>query len=240
MRKVGLCACLTAAAVLGSADGWRGRPVPWIGHRVMAVGDSITAGAGVPGGFRRPLQERLRYYGMMVDFVGPSVENSPGMADPEHAGFGGWQTRDILYGRPTARQAGRLSDWLRTYQPAVLLVTVGTNDPWGLTYDQTVQQYDALVGVAFRRRPNIRVVLSSIPGSAADANKRHVEAKIQQAVREVVERWSRNGYPVEMADPFARWDSNRHLSDRYHPNAAGYRLMADEFLLAVQRLGRAR
>ncbi|MCC6402909.1 MAG: hypothetical protein IT207_02765 [Fimbriimonadaceae bacterium] len=230
-----LCALLAAQ---GSAVGWRGRPVPWIGTRVMAVGDSITSGEGSPGGFRRPLQDRLRYYGVNLDFVGPSRENSAGMRDREHAGFGGWRTRDVIYGRPGVRSAGRLSDWLRAYQPSVLLVTLGTNDPWGLSYDQTVRQYDDLVGIAFRVRPSIMIVLSSVPGSRRDANKAAVEDKIQRAVAEVTSRWRARGYPVEMADPFARWDSSRYLADRYHPNALGYRVMADEFLRAMQRLRR--
>lgn len=231
-------ALLAATLVSGfAAAGFRGRPLPWIGNRFLAVGDSITLGAGHPGGYRAILAGRLASYGLDARFVGPSSENSGGVARLAHAGFGGWTTQDVLYGRPGSPH-GRLSEWLRRYQPAVVLVMVGTNDPAWLTQAEHERNFDDLLGIVFRVRPGASVVLSSVPGSAPSTGKAEAERRIAAAARNAVSAWRARGYPVEMADPLRRWDPARHLSDAYHPNAAGYQVVADEFLRALWRLAR--
>jgi lysophospholipase L1-like esterase len=234
-----LAALLAAAAIAGaSMAGQKGRPAPWLGSRFLAVGDSITLGAGYPGGYRNILWERLLHYGVVANFVGPNVANSGNVTSLRHAGFGGWGTRDAIYGRPGSGQ-GRLSDWMREYQPSVVLVMLGTNDPASWSQSDHEQNFDHLLGIVFRTRPSAKVVLSSVPGSAPQTGKAEAERRIQGAVRAVAARWRARGYPVEVADPLRRWDARRHLADAYHPNQQGYWLVADEFLRALRRLSRA-
>lgn len=238
---MGRLAWIVAFALVGAVapcQGFRGRPVPWIGSRVLAVGDSITLGAGHAGGYRGLLRERLAHYGISADFVGPSRANSAGLADPEHAGFGGWTIADAVHGRAADPGAGRLDAWMRAYRPHVLLVMLGTNDPASTSRAEFEAKYEELLGVAFRTDRRVSVVLSGVPGSAPSTGKAATEQRIQAAVQAVASRWRAAGYAVEPADPLRRWNPSRHLADSYHPNASGYWIIADEYLAAMRRLAR--
>lgn len=59
--------------------------------RIMPMGDSITQGIAVPGGYRRPLYDLLIKNGHKVDFVGAKTQQGDTCPDPDHWGQGGWQ-----------------------------------------------------------------------------------------------------------------------------------------------------
>ncbi|MEV5745599.1 hypothetical protein AB0L30_36545, partial [Microbispora rosea] len=65
------------------------------GVRVMPLGDSITEGTQVPGGYRIGLWQRLAAGRYMIDFVG-SQYNGPGsLGDHDHEGHPGWRIDQI-------------------------------------------------------------------------------------------------------------------------------------------------
>jgi len=120
--------------------------------RVMPMGDSITAGYGVPGGYRAPLRDRITGQGWRVDFVGSQYQPGDISADREHWGRPGWgiaDTDEVIDGRryvslqanegPMGARRPGLWDELesaissRYFSRAggvdnVLLLMVGTND----------------------------------------------------------------------------------------------------------------
>lgn len=57
--------------------------------RIMPMGDSITEGVGVPGGYRRPLADALTGKGYDVDFVGSKRTSGDPTRDPHHWGISG-------------------------------------------------------------------------------------------------------------------------------------------------------
>lgn len=57
--------------------------------RIMPMGDSITVGEGVPGGYRRPLFDALTGLGYQVDFVGSKRQSGDRSRDPDHWGISG-------------------------------------------------------------------------------------------------------------------------------------------------------
>ena len=64
--------------------------------RVLPLGDSITDGAGAPGGYRLRLYQLLTNAGFNVDFVGTLTDNgAPGLPDPDHEGHSGWRIDQI-------------------------------------------------------------------------------------------------------------------------------------------------
>ncbi|MEW9533764.1 SGNH hydrolase, partial [Microbispora sp. NPDC049125] len=65
------------------------------GVRVMPLGDSITEGTQVPGGYRIGLWQRLAAGRYTIDFVG-SQYNGPGnLGDHDHEGHPGWRIDQI-------------------------------------------------------------------------------------------------------------------------------------------------
>ncbi|MEL6181081.1 MAG: SGNH/GDSL hydrolase family protein, partial [Myxococcota bacterium] len=88
--------------------------------RLMAMGDSITMGAGDmdQGGFRRGLWEGLRRRGVDVDMVG-RLRNGVGEWDLDHEGWGG---RGAVWWH---HRAPRVLD---LHQPDLVLLMIGTND----------------------------------------------------------------------------------------------------------------
>lgn len=78
---------------------------------IMPMGDSLTYGLGAPGGYRKPLQDRLSGAGLRYDMVGamPAVAGDPS-PDRHHWGRDGWLIsgeRDPLTGKRYATLAAR-------------------------------------------------------------------------------------------------------------------------------------
>lgn len=118
----------------------------------MPMGDSITAGDQVPGGYRAPLRDRITGQGWSVDFVGSQRQPGDASADPDHWGRPGWgiaNTDEVIDGRryvslqanegpKGARRPGLWDDLETAISPRyfatsgrvdnVLLLMVGTND----------------------------------------------------------------------------------------------------------------
>ncbi len=59
--------------------------------RIMPIGDSITEGHTVPGGYRKPLQTLLTSAGRAFDFVGSKTQSGDDAADTNHWGISGYQ-----------------------------------------------------------------------------------------------------------------------------------------------------
>src|SRR3954453_11137248 len=86
------CAVLIAAATfaIGTAHAESNG-----GVRVMPLGDSITDGFTVPGGYRIGLWQKFVAGGFPVDFVG-SLSNGPAeLGDHDHEGHSGWRIDQI-------------------------------------------------------------------------------------------------------------------------------------------------
>jgi hypothetical protein len=61
------------------------------GVRVMPLGDSITEGTQVPGGYRIGLWQRLTAGGYRVDLVGSQFNGPAALGDHDHEGHPGWR-----------------------------------------------------------------------------------------------------------------------------------------------------
>src|SRR5687768_7551509 len=84
---------LAVAGVAGLAG-----TVPAAGEtlHVLPLGDSITSGWTVPGGYRTYLYNDLTAAGVDVDFVGWLNTNPhPDLPDPDHSGYNGWRIDQI-------------------------------------------------------------------------------------------------------------------------------------------------
>lgn len=129
--------------------------------RIMPLGDSITAGYPVVGGYRQPLQDLLRAKGYTYSFVGrvdqyvPSTMTfvptsatgySGGMIQPSHEGYRGHRIDELATGVNNGVYNGSqhpltIERTIAIGNPDVVLLLAGTNDaaqgydPGGLGYN---------------------------------------------------------------------------------------------------------
>ncbi len=183
---------------------------------VMPLGDSITDGYNIPGGYRIDLEDRMIAAGSAVDFVG-SLSNGPSaLADREHEGHSGWRIDEI---------AGSASAWLATSKPQVVLLLIGTNDViQNYALSTAPQRLSALVDQVVAGAPSATVLVSSLPPLADAAREQNVRA-YNAAIPGIVDEKVAQGKRVRFVDMHPEL-TTAHLADGVHPNSAGYSRMA--------------
>ena len=231
-----LVCCLVLTSAIAGAQGRRslGKPGNSIGKRILAVGDSITQGAGYTGGYRGILEAKIRGLGYSFEFLGGRTDNSNGMISRNHEGHGGWNTTELLNGRASDPSSGKLGDWLKAYRPDVVLLMAGTNDnPWVSQQEWTLR-YLKLLDTIWKYNPDTRVVLASIPKSyTPKTGKQIAEANCFSIVKSIVAAKRAKYFPIAFADTYTNFNIFTDLYDQYHPNKSGYTKIADAFLKAL-------
>ncbi|MES4902959.1 MULTISPECIES: SGNH/GDSL hydrolase family protein [unclassified Streptomyces] len=203
----------------GTATG-TAHAAPAAGVRIMPLGDSITDGYNVPGGYRIDLWQKFVAGGRNVDFVG-SMSNGPGnLGDRNHEGHSGWTIGQI---------DSNVVNWLRTYTPRTVLLHIGTNDMYGSDPAGAPGRLSTLLDHITATSPNTEVFVATIvPISFADSTVRTFNAAIPGIVQSKVNAGKR----VHLVDMY-RALTTADLADGVHPNAGGYSKMANVWYNAL-------
>ncbi|ACU38360.1 GDSL-type esterase/lipase family protein [Actinosynnema mirum] len=214
-----LVALVSAFAASAPASG----ASPDAGRRVMPLGDSITDGFNVPGGYRVDLWRKLVEGGRTVDFVG-SMSNGPSsLGDRDHEGHSGWTIAQLDANVPA---------WLRAHSPRTILLHIGTNDIYGPDPAGAPARLSALVDKITAQAPDAILLVATItPLTNYDAGVRAFNATIPDMVRSKANA----GKKVHLVD-MHRALTTADLADGVHPNAGGYGKMATAWhdaLLAI-------
>ena len=196
------------------------------GVRVMPLGDSITDGVTVPGGYRIGLWQRFVNDGYKVDFVG-SLSNGPStLGDHDHEGHSGWRIDQI---------DANITGWLRTYTPHTVLLHIGTND--------VIQNHDlanaparlsALIDHITASVPSAEVLVATIIPLANSGQEASVRT-FNAAIPGIVQSKAAAGQHVHLVDMHAALTA-ADLADGVHPNAAGYDKMAATWYSALRSI----
>ncbi|MBB5782696.1 cellulose binding domain-containing protein [Nonomuraea jabiensis] len=190
------------------------------GVRVMPLGDSITDGLTVPGGYRIDLWQKLVAAGYRVDFVGSLFNGPSSLGDHDHEGHSGWRIDQI---------DANIVSWLRTYQPRTILLHIGTNDmyqnPNGAS-SRLATLIDRITGTA----PDAEVFVATIiPLNGADPTVR----SFNSAIPGIVQSRAAAGKHVHLVDMYSAL-TTADLADGVHPNAGGYSKMANVWYNALR------
>ncbi|KJK49058.1 GDSL family lipase [Lentzea aerocolonigenes] len=194
------------------------------GTRVMPLGDSITEGTQVPGGYRVGLWERLGGGNYRVDFVGSQFNGPGSLGDHDHEGHPGWRIDQI---------DANVVSWLNSTNPRTVLLHIGTND--------VLQKHDvanaparlsALVDKITATVPNADVLVATIIPLANDSQESLGRA-YNATIPAMVQSKANAGKRVHLVDMHAAL-TTADLIDGVHPTATGYAKMAATWYNALR------
>lgn len=212
--------------------------------RLMCLGDSITDGFWLPGGYRNTLCKLISENGLaeQIDFVGPNWGGDG--YDPQHAGYSGYSIdniaqEDSISGARTGISS--FSDWLmETYPADVVFMQIGTNDILSL-YDleHFGERLDKLVDSVLTGLPEDGVLyLATLPAMDA-TNTLYISEyfftveSMDEAVnncnaqiRALAEKKQAEGKNVRLAE-INQVLTKDDLYDGVHPSEAGYQKMGN-------------
>ena len=184
--------------------------------KIMPLGDSITDGYFVPGGYRIDLQPAIENRGYAIEFVG-SLSNGPNtLLSQHHEGHSGWRIEEIC---------DRVADWLQTFQPDIILLLIGTNNI-GQWYQVQTASYrlNQLIDSIFQTAPNVKLFLASIPPMYEPTLNQRV-IQYNQNSEELVKEKQQAGKPIDFVDLYNILSLD-DLPDGVHPNQEGFRKIA--------------
>ncbi|GJF33805.1 hypothetical protein KNE206_65050 [Kitasatospora sp. NE20-6] len=193
------------------------------GVRIMPLGDSITDGYNVPGGYRADLWQYLAADGHLDDFVGSAANGPARLGDHDHEGHPGWRIDEI---------DARADAWVRAAAPRTVLLHIGTND--------IVQNRDP-AGAPARLSLLIDRITTAAPGAdlfvsdlvpLADPVLESRAAPYNAAVPGVVDTWAGRGRRVHFV-PMHGALTTSDLADGVHPTGGGYARMAARWYAAL-------
>lgn len=195
--------------------------------KIMPLGDSITRGNDVLGGYRSPLSTLLTNWLDTFTFVGSATDNATtnltAAGQTHHEGHGGYTI--------SAGGAGNLYSNLVTWigpsgaAPDRILLMIGSNDI-NLSYDKAnaPARLSALIDLIYFYRPSVKLYVASIipNGLGKESDVLAYNAAIPGIVasNQVL---GRSVVYVPMHDALS---TNTDLADGLHPNAVGYQKMA--------------
>ncbi|MDG4786824.1 GDSL-type esterase/lipase family protein [Micromonospora sp. WMMD1102] len=192
--------------------------------RVMPLGDSITDGFNVPGGYRVDLWQKVVAGGYSVDFVGSLTNGPASLGDRNHEGHSGWRIDQL---------DANIVGWLNTFQPRTILLHIGTNDIFqNRDLPNAPNRLAALIDRITATAPETKIFVATIvpAGSAStDAQVRSFNAAIPQ----IVQTRANAGRPVYLVNMYNALTA-ADLADGVHPNATGYSKMATTWYNALQ------
>jgi len=194
------------------------------GVRVMPLGDSITEGTQVPGGYRIGLWQRLSGAGYRVDLVGTQFNGPAALGDHDHEGHPGWRIDQI---------DANITGWLGSTTPRTVLLHIGTNDILqNYNVSSAPSRLSTLVDHITAAAPAADVFVATII-PLASAGQEAAARTFNAALPGIVQSKVNSGKRVHLVDMHAALTTG-DLIDGIHPTAGGYDKMAATWYAALR------
>ncbi|MHC1766869.1 MAG: immunoglobulin domain-containing protein [Verrucomicrobiia bacterium] len=197
--------------------------------RILPLGDSLSAGIPVEGGYRTRLYSTLSADGFTVDFIGTQTvfSNHPQLPDPDHEGHGGFQIHEIDAG---------VEGWISSVEdPDVVLLWIGTND-YSVNNDinNARNRLANLIAHIATLRPHAKIIVANLlirtDSPTADQN---IQTTFNPYLPAIVDEQVQLGRQVSFVDLRSTCTA-ADLIDSLHPNLEGYNKIADAWRLAIR------
>lgn len=221
-------------------------PVEAAPIKIMAMGDSITA--GMPGNgyytYRDELYDLLTREGYEFDFVGS--QTSGNFKDNQHEGYSGYTTSALL-AKPAGGGDNIVKQAVTTYAPDVVLLHIGTNDLLGGVEVQDASNNTfTIVNTILSLNSQTKVILAQIIGfndvrSTFNDNQRERITYFNEKLALGLSAYQKGDWAgrLKLVDMYTAltYDflagAGKHFMDTTHPNATGSDLMAARWFAAL-------
>jgi lysophospholipase L1-like esterase len=196
--------------------------------RIMPLGDSITLGLSVAGGYRAPLYQLLSNSGQSVDYIGTQTGNgAASLPDPQHEGYSGFTIRGI--------DSVLTTTFRLVVAPDVVLLLLGVND-YRASDDiaHATNRLEALVVRMATNWPNVRIIVASLTPVSEPLNTQ-IQTTYNPLLPGMCERQRALGRQVYFTDMYSAVPL-ADMPDQLHPNQLGYNKMATNWFAAITSL----
>jgi len=196
---------------------------------ILPLGDSITQGSGVPGGYRGYLFDKLSERGYDITYVGTKKKNcfQPcTLKIKSHEGHGGKMLNFFL---------DNIENWMETYihPPDIVLLLVGTTEFADQAYDMdnAINKWDDLIEKISEFHPYAHIIASNLIDRAERFNP-NIHKYFNPYVRDIIKKHANAGRRVTFLDLHSIISVDL-LEDQLHPTEEGYNIMADSWMDAI-------
>jgi lysophospholipase L1-like esterase len=194
------------------------------GVRVMPLGDSITHGTQVPGGYRIGLWQRFTTNRYTVDLAGSQFNGPSTLGDHDHEGHPGWRIDQI---------DATIAGWLNTFNPRTVLLHIGTNDVLqNFNLSTAPNRLSTLIDRITNTAPTAEVFVAQIT-PLANASQDAAARTFNAAIPGIVQSKVNAGKHVHLVDMHSAL-TTADLIDGIHPTAGGYDKMAATWFTALR------
>jgi len=202
--------------------------------KVMPMGDSITDGSNVAGGYRDPLYTLLNARGDTFTFVGSATDSTTAAliaaGQTHHEGHSGYV---IAGGGGNTGLDEYLASWIGSgaESPDKILLMIGSNDiNRGYEMPTAPTRLSDLITHIYSYRPSVKLYVASIiPMTGHETDVQTFNA----AIPGIVSNHRALGHDVVYVPMFEALNSSTDLADGLHPNALGYQHMAQAWDTAL-------
>jgi len=213
-------------ATVRFTDNGGGATVTAVGGRpktyIWPLGDSLTQGHDVPGGYRLPLYQLLTNAGVSVAFVGNTNDvPAPGLLPyPNHDGYGGYEIGDLAAGVP---------GWYANIPtPAYVLLMVGLNDfRRNDDIQNATNRLENLIVEIATTAPSAKIIVADLnPWVNLGVTNAAMETYYNPFIPGIVARQSSQGRKVYLCDMRGTILPTDLEPDNTHCTQSGYNKMA--------------
>lgn len=203
---------------------------------VWALGDSLTQGHDVNGGYRLPLYNLLTNNGVNAWFVGNANDNSTNLtpACVWHDGYGGYEITNGV----NSGLAENVNSWFGNLgaTPNYILLMIGFND-YRLN-DRTATATNRLESLIVRLTtlaPSATIFVADLnPWVNLATTNNTMETYYNPYIPSIVARQVGLGRNVKLADMRGKLAPTDLESDNTHPTQNGYNIIATNWFAAIQ------